>query len=98
LTDAVAVVGCGYWGKNLVRVLSQLGALRCVCDTDATRFPTLAIQGNPPKYTNKLADVPDFALMAAVGILCYGLGSGMFAQTLCVRQYTLMLFAYSVAL
>lgn len=29
----VAVVGCGYWGKNLVRNFAQLGALRMVCDT-----------------------------------------------------------------
>jgi predicted dehydrogenase len=29
----VAVVGCGYWGKNLVRVFSELGALVGVCDT-----------------------------------------------------------------
>jgi len=28
----VAVVGCGYWGKNLVRNFNQLGALRMVCD------------------------------------------------------------------
>ena len=30
----VAVVGCGYWGKNLVRNFSQLGALGMVCDGD----------------------------------------------------------------
>jgi UDP-2-acetamido-3-amino-2,3-dideoxy-glucuronate N-acetyltransferase len=30
----VAVIGSGYWGKNLVRVLAQLGALRLICDTD----------------------------------------------------------------
>ena len=29
---AVAVIGSGYWGKNLVRVFHQLGALACVCD------------------------------------------------------------------
>jgi predicted dehydrogenase len=29
----VAVVGCGYWGKNLVRNFAELGALRMVCDT-----------------------------------------------------------------
>lgn len=29
----VAVVGSGYWGKNLVRTFHELGALRCVCDT-----------------------------------------------------------------
>jgi UDP-2-acetamido-3-amino-2,3-dideoxy-glucuronate N-acetyltransferase len=28
----VAVVGCGYWGKNLVRNFYELGALRVVCD------------------------------------------------------------------
>ncbi|MGE0145116.1 MAG: Gfo/Idh/MocA family protein [Planctomycetota bacterium] len=32
----VAVVGCGYWGKNLVRNFHQLGALAMVCEqTDA---------------------------------------------------------------
>lgn len=28
----VAMVGCGYWGKNLVRNFAQLRALRMVCD------------------------------------------------------------------
>lgn len=37
-TPGVAVVGCGYWGRNLVRNFHQLGALRAVCDaTDAGR-------------------------------------------------------------
>jgi UDP-2-acetamido-3-amino-2,3-dideoxy-glucuronate N-acetyltransferase len=31
----VAVVGMGYWGKNLVRTFHQLGALRAVCDSNA---------------------------------------------------------------
>jgi UDP-2-acetamido-3-amino-2,3-dideoxy-glucuronate N-acetyltransferase len=56
-TQTVAVVGCGYWGKNLVRVFSQLGALRCVCDSDAARFAALALQGEPPTFTQQLADV-----------------------------------------
>ncbi|MEE9556919.1 MAG: Gfo/Idh/MocA family oxidoreductase [Candidatus Adiutricales bacterium] len=30
----VAVVGTGYWGKNLVRNFNNLGALAAVCDTD----------------------------------------------------------------
>jgi UDP-2-acetamido-3-amino-2,3-dideoxy-glucuronate N-acetyltransferase len=30
---AVAVIGSGYWGKNLVRVFHELGALAAVCDT-----------------------------------------------------------------
>ncbi len=31
---AVAVVGVGYWGKNLVRNFHELGALAAVCDAD----------------------------------------------------------------
>ena len=30
----IAVVGCGYWGKNLVRNFAELGALHTICDTD----------------------------------------------------------------
>lgn len=30
----VAVIGSGYWGKNLVRVFHALGALACVCDVE----------------------------------------------------------------
>ena len=32
---SVALVGCGYWGRNIARNLYQLGALRMVCDTRA---------------------------------------------------------------
>ena len=40
----VAVIGCGYWGKNLVRNFAELGALHTVCDTDPkalSQFKTL---------------------------------------------------------
>ena len=30
----VATVGCGYWGKNLVRNFAELGALAAICDPD----------------------------------------------------------------
>lgn len=33
-TPRVAVAGCGYWGKNLVRNFARLGALELVCDPD----------------------------------------------------------------
>jgi predicted dehydrogenase len=29
----IAVIGCGYWGKNLVRNFAELGALNTVCDS-----------------------------------------------------------------
>ncbi len=30
----VAVIGCGYWGRNLVRNFAELGALAAICDPD----------------------------------------------------------------
>ena len=35
MNPKVAVIGAGYWGKNLVRNFHQLGALACVCDEKA---------------------------------------------------------------
>jgi len=29
----IAVIGCGYWGKNLVRNFAQIGALHTICDS-----------------------------------------------------------------
>ena len=31
---SVAVVGCGHWGKNLIRNFSEIGELSAVCDDD----------------------------------------------------------------
>ena len=33
----VAVVGMGYWGKNLVRNFNEIGALRVICDQNPAR-------------------------------------------------------------
>ncbi len=33
-SERVAVLGCGYWGKNIVRTLAELGALEAIVDTD----------------------------------------------------------------
>jgi predicted dehydrogenase/acetyltransferase-like isoleucine patch superfamily enzyme len=39
----VAVVGCGYWGKNLVRNFAELGALAGICDPDRASAERLAM-------------------------------------------------------
>ena len=39
----IAVVGAGYWGKNLVRNFSELGALHTVCDRDAANLAALKL-------------------------------------------------------
>jgi UDP-N-acetylglucosamine 3-dehydrogenase len=33
----MAVIGTGGWGKNHVRVLSDLGVLTAICDSDENR-------------------------------------------------------------
>ncbi|MFZ4662847.1 MAG: Gfo/Idh/MocA family protein [Caldilineaceae bacterium] len=38
----IAVIGCGYWGKNLVRNFADLGALQTVCDATVTGRATAA--------------------------------------------------------
>jgi predicted dehydrogenase/acetyltransferase-like isoleucine patch superfamily enzyme len=38
----VAVVGCGNWGKNLVRNFAELGALAAICDPDRASAEKLA--------------------------------------------------------
>ncbi|MCP4401790.1 MAG: Gfo/Idh/MocA family oxidoreductase [bacterium] len=43
-SSALAVIGSGGWGKNLVRNFHELGALRLVCDTDDTILAQLNIQ------------------------------------------------------
>ena len=40
----VAVVGAGYWGKNLVRVYHELGALKLICDSNEVLLEKLKAQ------------------------------------------------------
>lgn len=37
----IAVIGCGYWGKNLVRNFYELDSLNTVCDIDEKRIKSL---------------------------------------------------------
>lgn len=37
----IAVIGCGYWGKNLVRNFYELGALHSMCDVDEDQLASL---------------------------------------------------------
>src|SRR5947207_64469 len=38
----VAAIGCGYWGKNLVRNFAELSALAAICDPDRNAANQLA--------------------------------------------------------
>ncbi|MFC1872249.1 Gfo/Idh/MocA family protein [Chloroflexota bacterium] len=39
----IAVVGCGYWGKNLVRNFAKIGVLHTICDSDSARLQDLGL-------------------------------------------------------
>ncbi len=53
----VAVVGSGYWGKNLVRNFANLGALSVVCDSHADTLRTLGEQYPQCRTVTSYADV-----------------------------------------
>ena len=44
----MAVVGCGYWGKNLVRNFHQLDALACVHDADSSAVAAMTAAYSVP--------------------------------------------------
>lgn len=62
----VAVVGCGYWGKNLVRNFAQLGALRLICDSNAKSLQTQAALYPQAEVTESFAAVLADAEVKAV--------------------------------
>lgn len=47
-TGHIAVIGCGYWGKNLVRNMAELGALGAVVDAYAPNAEAQSKQFNVP--------------------------------------------------
>jgi UDP-2-acetamido-3-amino-2,3-dideoxy-glucuronate N-acetyltransferase len=53
----IAVVGCGQWGKNLVRNFAELGVLRVVCDVDSTKLPPIRERFPDVTLTTSFAEV-----------------------------------------
>ena len=73
----IAVVGAGYWGKNLVRNFSQLGALHTVCDSEASNIQALKL---PPEVASTVNyrdvlrdDSVDGIVLATPARLHYGM-------------------------
>jgi len=53
----IAVVGFGYWGKNLIRNFYELGSLATVCDADETRQIDVENQYPGVQFTTSFDDV-----------------------------------------
>lgn len=64
----VGVIGCGCWGKNLIRVFSQLGALDTVCDVEVTKLRALNEEYPKVNVTRAYADILSNKLITAVVI------------------------------
>ncbi len=63
----IAVIGNGYWGRNLVRNFHALGALECVCDTSEEAVAE-AEKAYGVRTARELAQVLADARIAAVAI------------------------------
>jgi UDP-2-acetamido-3-amino-2,3-dideoxy-glucuronate N-acetyltransferase len=64
----VAVIGCGNWGKNLVRNFHHLGALATVCDADPKRLEHVAKEHHGVATTNDYESVLNDASVSAIVI------------------------------
>lgn len=64
----ICVVGCGYWGKNLVRTFSSLGALYGLYDADGAQTAALAASYPGVKIFNDFDSVLSDENIAAVAI------------------------------
>jgi UDP-2-acetamido-3-amino-2,3-dideoxy-glucuronate N-acetyltransferase len=64
--NTVAVIGSGYWGKNLVRNFYELGALGAVCDGDPLVEANLRARYPEVRFEREYARVLEDAQIGAV--------------------------------
>ncbi|MCA9803928.1 MAG: Gfo/Idh/MocA family oxidoreductase, partial [Cyanobacteria bacterium HKST-UBA02] len=63
----VAVIGCGNWGKNLVRNFAHLGSLACVCDSDLQKLERMTQEYRGVRVTTSIEEMlADEAVTAVV--------------------------------
>lgn len=63
----VAVIGCGYWGRNLVRNFFELGKLAAVCDVDPVRLAEMQGSYSVPA-TERVEEILEMPAVKAVAI------------------------------
>lgn len=85
----IAVAGCGYWGKNLVRNLAELGVLHTICDIDNARLAELKSRYSWLNTETDFTDVLDNKEIAGVVIATpAALHHGMAKQALLAGKDT----------
>lgn len=68
IRPSIAVIGSGYWGKNLVRNFAELGALAVICDTNQETRDALAAQYPGCRAVGDFAEVLKDERISAVSI------------------------------
>lgn len=69
MTPRVAVIGCGFWGRNLVRNFYELDALEAVCDQDKDKLRELRfLRSGPTKLTTEIGEILEDKSIDAVVI------------------------------
>ncbi|HXX21339.1 MAG TPA: Gfo/Idh/MocA family oxidoreductase [Candidatus Acidoferrum sp.] len=63
----IGVIGCGYWGKNLVRNFYELGALGAICDVDESQLAHMA-KAFPVPATRSVEELLAMTQIEAVAI------------------------------
>lgn len=63
---AVGVVGCGYWGKNLVRNFHELGSLKAIYDVDSRQLETARQKYGTPTCDSYQRMLDDASLQGVV--------------------------------
>ncbi len=62
----IAVIGSGYWGKNLIRNFSDLGALHTICDSNADTLGDFSRQYPKAQVSSAYIDVLNTPEITAV--------------------------------
>jgi UDP-2-acetamido-3-amino-2,3-dideoxy-glucuronate N-acetyltransferase len=62
----VAVVGCGYWGRNLIRTFARQGTLQWLCDANAAVLEEQARTVSGVKTTSRFEDLLEAEVPALV--------------------------------
>jgi predicted dehydrogenase/acetyltransferase-like isoleucine patch superfamily enzyme len=68
VTPNIAVIGSGYWGKNLVRNHHQIGTLKRICDSNETTLEAFRQQYPGVQTSLALTDVLSDAAVEGVAI------------------------------
>lgn len=57
VTNRIACIGAGYWGKNLVRNFHELGVLSWVCELDCEKRADLSTRYSTARFTESVEEV-----------------------------------------